>query len=81
VGQPDPAHVARIDDRPERVHEAAVRQAQAGVDDERLGGVEYEGVHRQEADTRHRQLVIENADVASEAVDSHSSLPDMGDLH
>jgi hypothetical protein len=39
MGQPDPPHVGRVDDRTERVEESPVRQTQPGVNDHRFGGV------------------------------------------
>lgn len=41
--------------------------------DDGLGGVQDESVYRQEPDARHRELVVEDADIATEAVDLHRS--------
>lgn len=48
VGEPDPAHIGRVDHCAQFVEEGAVGQAQAGVDHDRLRGVQDECVHRQE---------------------------------
>jgi hypothetical protein len=46
VGQPDPPHVGRVDDRRQVTDEILVGIAQAGVDDHRLLGVQNKGIHR-----------------------------------
>jgi hypothetical protein len=65
VGQPDPADIGRVDHVGEESDEGAVGQPEAGVDDDRLGGVNNECVHRHEADARNRQAVGQDADVGA----------------
>ena len=71
VGEPDPAHVRRVDHLGQRRDEVAVGQPEAGVDDDRLGGVDHEGVDRQETEAGHLDVVVEDGDVRVSAVDVH----------
>jgi hypothetical protein len=71
VGQPDPAHVLRVDDRSQRLDEVSVGEAEPGVDDDGLRRVQDERVDGQETDAWYGKLVVEDADVASDPVETH----------
>ena len=64
MGQPDPAHVRRVDHLGQSGDEVTVGQAEAGVDDDRLGGVDHERVDRQDAESGYFEVVVEDADVS-----------------
>jgi hypothetical protein len=51
VGEPDPPQVGWIDDRPQRGHELLTLDDRSGVDQDRLGTVEDEGVDRNHSES------------------------------
>ncbi len=63
VGEPDPLEVGRVDDRPQSGHELVALHDGAGVDQDRLGTVEDEGVERDESEAGDREGRRQHVDV------------------
>jgi hypothetical protein len=67
----DPPDGRRVDDGTQRGHEVAVRQAQAGVDDDGFARVKDERVDRKESDPWDLKVVVEHRDVLVDSIRVH----------
>src|SRR4051794_16059869 len=74
MGEPNPAHVGRVDHRRQVLDEGAISEAQAGVDDHRLRSVQDEGVDREVADAWDLLRIGQDGDPGNRAESVHLGL-------